>query len=87
MAHVPLTHAISACQRGWTNPVVVSILEGHCTDLQQREAQATTRLPVVGFQAMEKKHVFSQLDGQTLLDSPRHDTPPLLTHSRNGRLT
>lgn len=43
LAHVPLTHAISACQRGWTNPVVVSILEGHCTDLQQREAQTLQR--------------------------------------------
>jgi len=43
MAHVPLTHAVSACERGWTHPVVVAILEGQCTDLQQREAQTLQR--------------------------------------------
>ena len=30
---------MSACERGWTHPVVVAILEGQCQDLAQREAQ------------------------------------------------
>ena len=43
MSHVPLTHAVSACERGWTHPVVVSILEGQCREMGQREAQTLQR--------------------------------------------
>ena len=43
MSHVPLTHAVAACERGWTHPVVVSILEGACRDNSQREAQTLQR--------------------------------------------
>jgi len=43
ISHVPLTHAVSACERGWTHPVVVAILEGQCTDLSQREAPTLQR--------------------------------------------
>lgn len=43
ISHVPLAHAISACERGWTHPAVVSILEGQCTDRSQREAQTLQR--------------------------------------------
>eukprot|EP00960_Hanusia_phi_P071799 767634-Hanusia_phi.AAC.1 len=43
ISHVPLTHAVSACERGWTHPVVVAILEGQCTDLVQREAPTLQR--------------------------------------------
>ena len=35
MQLVPLAHAISACERGWTHPDVVAILEGNCTDYSQ----------------------------------------------------
>jgi hypothetical protein len=34
---------VSACERGWTHPVVVAILEGQCQDLAQREAQTLQR--------------------------------------------
>ena len=43
MSHVPLTHAVSACERGWTHPVVVAILEGVCREMSQREAQTLQR--------------------------------------------
>ncbi len=43
MSHVPLTHAISACERGWTHPAVVAILEGQCTDRAQIEPQTLQR--------------------------------------------
>ena len=43
MSHVPLTHAVSACERGWTHPVVVAILEGACREMSQREAQTLQR--------------------------------------------
>ena len=43
MSHVPLTHAVAACERGWTHPVVVSSLEGACRDNSQREAQTLQR--------------------------------------------
>ena len=35
MPLAPLAHAISACERGWTHPDVVAILEGNCTDYSQ----------------------------------------------------
>jgi len=43
MSHVPLTRAVSACERGWTHPVVVAILEGQCREVSQREAQTLQR--------------------------------------------
>jgi len=38
-SHVPLTHAISVCERGWTHPAMVSVLEGQCSDRSICEAQ------------------------------------------------
>lgn len=39
MLEPPLTNAISASERGWTHPSVVSIIEGKCTDRSLCEAQ------------------------------------------------
>eukprot|EP00802_Teleaulax_amphioxeia_P004177 Tamp_04181.p1 GENE.Tamp_04181~~Tamp_04181.p1 ORF type:complete len:968 (+),score=189.37 Tamp_04181:81-2906(+) len=35
--HVPLSHVVIACERGWDSPVVSQILQGSCHDLSQRE--------------------------------------------------
>ena len=35
--HVPLSHAVMACERSWSSPSVMAILQGVCQDLAQRE--------------------------------------------------
>lgn len=39
----PLQHTILACQRGWQNPNVVSILQGDCRNVLQRELSILQR--------------------------------------------